>query len=73
MDVQRKSNKQDVDWMITQVAVAIDYYERAIDSALSVKEVDEYEENIHSLMSQMKELERVRDKYPKSTNSKLRQ
>ena len=62
MDVQRKSNKQDVDWMITQVAVAIDYYERAIDSAFSIKEVEEYEDNIHKLMSQMKELERGRDK-----------
>lgn len=62
MDVKRQSKKQDVDWMITQVAVAIDYYERAIDSALSIKEVEECEENIHNLMSQMKALERERDK-----------
>ncbi len=62
MDVEYQDKKRDIDWMITQVAVAIDYYERAIDSAFSVKEVEEYEDNIHKLMSQMKELERRRDK-----------
>ena len=48
----------DIDWQIQQMFNAIDYYERAIQTTLSRKDADEYEDTIKKLNAQIKELER---------------
>ncbi len=51
----------DIEWEIRQLWMAIDYYERAIESAYFRADVEKFSETIASLNNQVKELERKRD------------
>jgi len=56
-----RSQGQEFDWEISQLSIAIDYYEGAIHSSLSQEEVKEYKQAICDLTSQVKEMEAKRD------------
>lgn len=56
-----KGAAQKIEWEIEQIAIAIDYFERAIQQSFFTKEVEEHRKTIHKLQGQMQELERKRD------------
>ena len=58
-DLQREEQK--LQWEIQQVAMAIDYFERAIQESFFTKEVEEHKATIQKLNNQLQELERKRD------------
>lgn len=58
-DAQREEQK--LQWEIQQVAMAIDYFERAIEETFFVREAEEHRKTIQKLNNQLQELERKRD------------
>ena len=57
--------EHEIDYQIQQLAMAIDYYERAIDSSLYKQELEEYKQAIYDLNNQIKVWEAKRDlKWP---------
>lgn len=61
--MDREDKKRELSWEITQLAVAIDYYEMAIGAAYSIREEEEYKAVVFNLNQQLKELEERRDLY----------
>ena len=61
--MDREDKKRELSWEITQLAVAIDYYEMAIGASYSIKEEEEYKAVVFNLNQQLKELEERRDLY----------
>tara|TARA_Y100000593_G_C4201952_1_gene282336 strand:+ start:134 stop:325 length:192 start_codon:yes stop_codon:yes gene_type:complete len=61
--MDREDKKRELSWEITQLAVAIDYYEMAIGSSYSIREAEEYKAVVFNLNQQLKELEERRDLY----------
>ena len=55
---------EDLNWEIQQIAVAIDYFERAIENSYFVKQRDGHVKTVQKLEKQLKELERKRDLLP---------
>jgi len=59
--MDRSQRVQQLDWEISQLSIAIDYYEGAVYSALSQKEAKEHKQSICDLTRQVKEMEAKRD------------
>lgn len=55
------SMKTDVNWEIEQLHIAIDYYERAVQDTLYVREAIELSEIVYKLNKRLKDLERGRN------------
>ena len=54
--------KNDIEWEINQVDMAIDYFERQIEDTFFVVDAEKFEKIIHRLNSDMKKLEKKRDR-----------
>ena len=55
--------KNDIEWEINQVNMAIDYFERQIGDTFSAIDADKFEKIIHRLSNDMKKLEKKRDRH----------
>ena len=56
-----KEKMSNIEWEISQLWIAVDYYERAIENTCFRKDVEEFSETIASLNKEIKDLERKRD------------
>jgi hypothetical protein len=56
-----QSEERKLQWEIQQIAMAIDYFERAIVESYWTKEVEKHKATIHKLQGQKRELERKHD------------
>lgn len=55
--------KNDIEWEINQVDMAIDYFERQIEDTFFVVDAEKFEKIIHRLSNDMKKLEKKRDRH----------
>ncbi len=51
-------SKQDIEWEIQQLWMAVEYYEKAREKTFSRKEADHFVKKIHKLNKKIKELQR---------------
>ena len=51
----------DIDWEIQQLWMAIDYYEKGVESTFSRREAEDFKQTIADLNGKIKKLERERD------------